>query len=292
MIRRKIGSRGVNISDEDNVDMVGEDLEEVHTISERGFGSNDADRSLKLSEKVMKSRNRSCDDVPNEDEAVSHDIECMCDVCRKSFFRKPDEISWNCPYCGQKFAVDDLEEVDTMSENPYKDVVVSDEQSVLRQDRFRAVFEERRSGKWEDGRKEQISLELGSDEYNEYVDDLQENHPDQPDDAFHAALEKRNEDMVTKNFDTDADNLEAQKVSSKNGETTVDIQKREEMQKRDRHAIAVREAIAAAALTDTLTDDQLARAITSDNMILYDKGVKPDEYIEALKEYVLDEPSL
>ena len=66
------------------------------------------------------------------------------------------------------------------------------------------------------------------------------------------------------------------------------------MQKRELHGKAVRRAIEAAALTETLTDDQLARMITDDNVVLYNESVKPDEYVEALKNYVVgdNEPSL
>lgn len=297
MIRKRIGSQRVCISEEartqqekeDDVDMIDDDLEEVHTMCEDAC----ADHLTKLSEKAAAVRNRRMDlESSVSDKAVSHEEECTCDICMKSFFRHEDASSWDCPYCGQKYTSEDFEEIDTMSENPYKDVVLTEEQRLERQNHFRKIFDEKRNGIWEDNRKEQMSLELGSDEYNEYVDDLHENHPDAPDDAFHALLEKQNEDMVTKNFDNDADNQAAKKAKSVSGENSVSIQKREEMQKRDIHARAVRDVIAAAALTETLTDDVLARAITTDNPILYDKSVKPDEYAEALKEYVLDEPSL
>lgn len=292
MFRKTIGSRNRGISEEDSVDMIDDELEEIHMMREQNESdTSDAARREKLSKKAAIVRNRRSDtEMFVSDERATHDVECTCDLCMKSFLRKPDAKFWTCPFCGHKYELEDLEEVDTMSENPYKDMVVSESHLDERRNHFRSIFD-KKSETWEDGRKEQISLELGSEEYEEYLDDLQRNDPENPDDKFHAKLEKHNEDMVTKNFDT-TDNPEAEKAQRNDiKETSAKIQAREEMQKRDIHAKAVREAIAAAALTETLTDDQLARAITSDNVVLYDKSVKPDEYVDALKEYVT-EPSL
>ena len=285
MIRKRIGSSYSNVTSDDDINDDAADLEELLSIGESS--SSDDERRDILALRAFEARDKHSDlDVDNK----SHDLECTCDVCMKSFFRNPDEINIVCPYCGHKFQIEDLEEIDMMQDNPYKETVFSNERSVERQKRFQNLFQHRPET-WEDGRKEQISLELGSDEYGEYVDDLSRNNPKNPDDTFHQNLERHNENLVTKQYDVPQENPEAAKSYEKSGETSISIQKREEMQKRSLHAAAVREAIAAAALTPSLTDDQLAHAITTDNEVLYNSGIKPDEYVEALKDYVV-EPSL
>ena len=290
MIRKKIGSKSCEIDTEDNIDIVDvidEDLQEISVVGEPDFSDESGDiRRNELSKRAAEFRNKHSDlnDFVSE-EVATHNIECTCDVCMKSFFRKSDSKSWDCPYCGHKYELEDLEEINTLQENPYKDIQVSDTRAQERRQRFQNLFQHR-SDTWEDGRKEQISLELGSDEYEEYLDDLQSNNPENSNDSFHDRLEQHNEDLVTKNYDG-LDNPESAKLEDSSLDDAAKMQRREEMQKRDIHAIAVRETIAAAALTETLSDDQLARAITTDNEVLYDRNVKPDEYINALKEYVV-----
>lgn len=292
MIRKKIGSNKNNISLEDDVDFLdSDDLEQIASIGESDI-SEDNDRYDVLSSRALEFRNNRSfiEDAVVENSVNKHGVECTCNFCMKSFFRKENSIVWMCPYCGHKYEVEDLEEVNTLQDNPYKDIVQSDQRAKDRKRRFQNVFQ-RRSETWQDGRKEQLSLEMGSDEYGEYIDDLARNNPENSDDTFHDKLEQHNEDLVTKQYDTPQENPETAKLQGKAGEDSVSVQKREEMQKRNLHAVAVREAIAAASLTESLTDDQLARAITTDNEILYNKSVKPDEYVEALKDYVVG-PSL
>ena len=292
MIRKKIGSNKNSISVEDDIDFLeSDDLEQVVSIGESDV-CEDNNRRNALSLRAAESRNSRSfiEDAVIENSVNQHGVECTCNFCMKSFFRKEDSIVWTCPYCGHKYEVEDLEEVNTLQDNPYKNIAQSDQRAKNRQRRFQNVFQ-RHTETWQDGRKEQLSLEMGSDEYGEYVDDLARNNSENPDDTFHDKLEQHNEDLVTKQYDTPQENPETAKSQGKAGEDSVSVQKREEMQKRDLHAVAVREAIAAASLTESLTDDQLARAITTDNEILYNKSVKPDEYVEALKDYVVG-PSL
>lgn len=287
MGRKKIGSNRAMVSPEDNLDAVGfDELEEVSSIGDSRKTENDSRRAT-LSMKIMDVRNRRSS---GEEVTVNRDLECTCDLCMKSFFRKEGEVEWHCPYCGHKFEAEYLEEVDTMQENPYKDANMSDEQSKERKRRLQTIFHQR-TDTWQDGRKEQLSLEMGSDEYGEYVDDLANNRPDKEDDSFHARLAQRNADLVTKQYDSPKENEESAKLDHNVGEDSIAMQKREEMQKRDLHDDAVREAIAAASVTASTSDDQLARSISAENVILYNRSIKPDEYIEALKDYVV-EPSL
>lgn len=274
MGRRKIGSRKVeNI--EDNIDMIDDSLSEYSVVASHGH------RFAELSEVSVKPKKM---DVHLIQQA---ETECICDVCLKAFYHKADETEWYCPNCGTKYQSEALEELHVTQDGTETSQKLADCAEKRRVNG--GIFLVRKKENWEDNRKEQISLEQGSAEYLEYQEDLQEMDPFRGEDEFHQKLEQYNEDLVTKNYDTD-DNPEApDDYESLN--MAVKLQHLEEMQKRDLHPKAVRSAIAAASLTETLTDDQLARAITTDNVILYDKGVKPDEYVEALTDYVIDGPS-
>lgn len=289
MVRKKIFSKNSNSSLDDDVDIaLTDDLEPVSSV-----GSNEYLQSngiaFHMQQQMQKFRNNNVSS-DSQDIQSSSELACECDICMKSFFRKQNDVSWACPYCGHKMQKDDLEELNEMQDNSYKNLNVSECRAIDRRAKFQHLLQSR-SDNWQDGRKEQLSLEMGSDEYSEYVDDLSFNCPDKDSDSFHVRLEQYNEDLVTKGYDSPYENEESAKLDKDIGETPVEIQKREEMQKRDLHVHAVREAIAASELTESLSDDALARAITSDNIILYNKSVKPDEYIEALKEYVV-EPSM
>lgn len=293
MFRKRIGSVSKNISLDDDVDMIDEDLTEVSSIG-GSMSSDNASvvRRQKLSQIAANVRNRRESDVVSDTSADkdSHDVECTCDICMKTFIHKSTDKEWSCPFCGHKMEVEDLEEVNELQENPYKDQM-DEKRTRESTKRFSRIFH-RSSETWQDGNKEQISLEQGSEEYGEYVDDLQANNPEKDDDTFHDALEEHNENLVTKAYDDTSENPEVKE--QRKGESAADVKKREEMQKRELHGKAVRRAIEAAALTETLTDDQLARMITDDNVVLYNESVKPDEYVEALKNYVVgdNEPSL
>ena len=294
MFRKRIGSAVSKTSVEDEIDMVDEELETMSSIGESGLSDDTSVvRREKLSKVAATVRNKREDDFVSESSAddKSHDVECTCDICMKTFMHKSTDKIWTCPFCGHKIEVeDDLEEVNELQENPYKEMM-DEKRTQESTKRFLKIFNHS-SETWQDGRKEQISLELGSEEYGEYIDDLQANNPEKADDSFHTQLETHNEDLVTKAYDDATENPEVHE--KRKGESAVDIKKREEMQKRELHGKAVRRAIEAAALTETLTDDQLARMITDDNVVLYNESVKPDEYVEALKDYVVgdNEPSL
>lgn len=49
---------------------------------------------------------------------------------------------------------------------------------------------------WTNEDKNQIHLGLGSDEYEEYIEDLQEHNPSKPSDEMHIELEERNQNLA------------------------------------------------------------------------------------------------
>lgn len=241
-------------------------------------------------------------DVAREDALVSHMEKCgkekrsdnpsddwisqVCEQCHKLFYvsRKESNHDPVCPYCWYS-AVHEEEEEAGFVPSECEEQTLSNLEVKAAQSSTRMRVRMERSGKWENTAKEQISLEPGSEEYREYLDDLEAQDPLQPDDPFHQTLEERNENLVTKLYEKPKDNPEAE-------EDEHGLLKKQpilnEAMKRAIHADAVRTAIAEAAKTQTMTDDQLARAITTDNPVLYDPSVKVDEYDDVLADYVLE----
>lgn len=229
----------------------------------------ESDRKMRLSEKA-----RLCQ--CSENGAKQPENLVFCEACRKWFRNtaKPGE-EVRCPYCGTKF--------EQASELHVFDPNLSNQDKA----RLYAKVQEQllKKEKWEDTRKEQISLEMGSSEYLERVEDLKLHDPFRPDDEMHAVLEEYNEDLVLKGMEKEAENPYAS-----DDDRILEIEQRRnlEREKRSLHAKAVRTAIASAAITETLADDQLARAITTDNELLYDPTVKPRDYVRKLDEYIQD----
>ena len=214
--------------------------------------------------------------------------EHICEVCHKIFFTKPNVINPCCPHCGAKLVNEDIRELHVTRER-------DDEakETVKRLDRVASKLARRLSmvsssqDTWTNESREQVSLEMGSDEYEEYVEDLKASDPMKPDDQAHLELEKHNADLVTKLYDK-VDNPEYKEDLDAERPDRLKIQ--HEAMKRSVHWNAVKAAIEAARTTDTLSDDQLAVAITTDNPILYDNGVTMGQYDDRLAEYVKDKP--
>lgn len=217
-------------------------------------------------------------------------IEYECDICHKVSYHKVIERDWCCPYCGYHHDPTVYEEVSAIQKNSLSvDVLARLEEISRRPEPHRQgiVIEPLKVDVWVDGRKEQISLEPGSAEYLEYVEDLAAQDPFRPDDKRHVQLEQHNENLVTKKYDSPDENPEADE-----GVSAAEVHKRqkiyEQQLKRAEHTKAVRAAIAAAAATPGLSDDKLARMITTDNPALYDPSVNPDDYDEAVVDYVME----
>lgn len=221
-----------------------------------------------LADKICKMQTESSEIRGSDDNLI------FCEYCRK-WFRSTakDGEEVRCPYCGMK--------LESASELHVTDPSLSNEDKARLLDMARVQNTDK--SKWEDTRKEQISLEMGSVEYLERVEDLKLHDPFRPDDEMHAELEERNEDLVMKRMEDLAENPFAEKEKRL---YEIEMRRNLEREKRSLHAKAVRTAIASAAITETLADDQLARAITTDNELLYDPTVKPKDYVEKLDEFV------
>lgn len=211
--------------------------------------------------------------------------ECICDICHKSFWRKPDAESVSCPYCHSPYVMtSELEEVNVFQEHTARADAVHIE------DLDPADFEVEEilafSENWQDSRKEQISLEMGSSEYKEYLDDLANNSPDKMDDRMHVQMEEYNQDLVTKNYDAEfEDNPESDHDESN---YTQDLQVRKKFEKQAIHAAVMSAAMDRAQSTKSDRDDQVVRTIAQDNLVMRDPGVSVEDYENKINEYVMD----
>ena len=274
------------VSDDDFISDEIDDLNDEHIESE-----DVVNRRLALAECIekqkMKQRNSSDSSTNIDDDADK--IEGTCDMCHKSFWYKPTDKDVVCPNCGSHQMIEELEEIHVTQHNDATFArqeqlsAKAREQQLRRQQMIMTNVED----KWQDTRKEQMSLEPGSADYQEYVEDLKEHNPFKPEDEMHQALEERNEDLVTKIYDK-RDNPEVKESDLRVVDSASKIKAREEQQKCSIHTQAVKAALASAVYTESLSDDALANAITTDNPVLYDSSIKPDEYIKAVEDYVME----
>lgn len=132
--------------------------------------------------------------------------------------------------------------------------------------------------------KEQLSLDMGSAEYQEYCDDLQEVDPYKPDDEWHEKLEEHNE-----NHD---DVLSDKAEKAQNQELGADKQSyRKRMYKESMFTAVKSAAITEAISTDSTVDDVAASRMNQADNILenlqYDNGISEDDYLpKALTKYL------
>lgn len=125
---------------------------------------------------------------------------------------------------------------------------------------------------WVNDDKSQHSLMLGSDGYDDYIEDLAENSVDNPDDEMHAQLEAYNEDLASELAERAS--LEA------DPDKTAKIARRQEKQ-----AIAGR-IYGAAELrtrsTATRLDDAILERLEISNDLVYDDSITPDKLDDAV----------
>jgi hypothetical protein len=257
------------------------DLEEIHLT--RSSSEDDIDRRVKLDNQMKKLSDRKKD----VDFVVSDRIEHICDVCHKSFFVNKDAVSFVCPHCGYHVSLDDAEEMHvTNHDGIASDMVVKLNEKAVR-DRRRRFARNDSVDTWSDDNRTQISLEQGSDEYEEYVEDLKLQDPFRPDDDMHTELEEHNAELVTKLYNQ-ADKVELSAEDPNEGRGYIKEKIVSEAVKRSVHANAVRSALKAASKTDKISDDELAQAITTDNPFLYNPAVAINEYDDRIVDYVME----
>ena len=142
-------------------------------------------------------------------------------------------------------------------------------------DEYYCGCESKKSEWYNDAKAGGTSLALGSEEYQEYVDDQFENSPEAPDDIDHVILEKHNV------RDLNAESREDKQKYEKT-ETARRGYRNREFKETQMGSIRER-AIKGAAQTESKVDDVRARNLPKGlDDVLYNDGVTADEYDDIL----------
>lgn len=128
---------------------------------------------------------------------------------------------------------------------------------------------------WDNDSRNQTSLALGSDTYDDYIEDLQENDPGKPDDEMHVELEEHNENL-------------AEKLAERATKSDVTMKKKivwqmaKQAEAKRVHTQAVRRALS----TPSTEDDAKLKQLEKSNSLIYDDGVTPDNYDDVYHDIV------
>lgn len=133
--------------------------------------------------------------------------------------------------------------------------------------------------KWEDDAKNQTSLLPGSDGYEDYIEDLEENAVDRPDDEMHMQLEAYNEQL--------AEQLAEKASQDMNPDRTRKIAWQQD--KRSQIARIRSEMSVRAKQTDTKADDVMLERMDRSDSLVYDDSVTPDSYEDVYEGIVFGE---
>lgn len=256
-----------------------DDLDVVDVFGSKHDIDDSDDRNLRLMKKSKEASRKRARQADNYVVDVEKDnlLECLCPNCGHVFYRKIEEEDVSCPYCQAKHHFEEAEEVHLTRQaeqetTKLEKLVAKDKQQKRRQQFI--VFKPLDTH--ENDAKTQTSLQMGTVEYNEYVEDLQESNPAKPDDDFHVDLEARNA------------TLREEMAAVAAGKETGDLFERKavnESAKRDLHDEAMAAALMYAGYTETRADDLKLSKIGIDNPLLHDMGISPEDYQEKLEEF-------
>lgn len=265
----------------DDIMVMDDDLDIVDVFGgSRSNDTNDDDRNLRLMQKSKDaSRKRAVQsDTYVVDTSKDNLVECLCPNCGHVFYIGRDEQDVDCPYCQTKHHFEEAEELhltrqaEVQEMTKLEKLVAKDKQQKRRQQFI--VFKPLDT--YENDAKTQTSLQMGTAEYNEYVEDLKEQAPSAPDDAFHVDLEDRNAA------------LRETMVAVAAGKETGDLVERKaagEAMKREIHDEARAVALVHAGYTETKSDDLKLSKLGIDNPLIHDMGVSVDDYEAALEDF-------
>ena len=244
-----------------------EDLEEVTVTS-----SSSVERVQKLMSKKLSSRA-----TPEglSDNYVVLQAGIICVKCGMIFF-PPENDGWVvCPNCQARQRTEPVEEVSIL--NPNQDMEKAERlmQQAERQKRRSGIALNHQSDTHFNDAKNQISLQLGSVEYREYLEDLQEHNPMKADDQFHEKLEQHNESVPVDMAEANADDTPMDEFLERKAQ--------DEVGKRQWHRSALGAVALLASATSLQADDFVVDRIGVDNAALHDVNVRPSEYQDALQ---------
>ena len=246
-------------------------LEEVSVTS-----SSSSERVQKL---MSKKPNRSRS-LPEEDfnNCVVVESGVICVKCGMIFFPPKAEEWVVCPGCQARQHMEPVEEIHIL--NPNQDMQKAERliQSAERQKRRAGISLTAKSDTHFNDAKNQLSLQMGTVEYREYVEDLQEHNPMKADDQFHQALEQHNEQVP----------VEMEETNNTDNATDEFLERKaqDEIGKRQWHNAALGAVAMMASFTERQADDAVVSRIGIDNAALHDVTIRPDEYQGALETLV------
>lgn len=130
--------------------------------------------------------------------------------------------------------------------------------------------------RWTNDERNQTSLFLGSDGYDDYIEDLEESSPLQEDDEMHVKLEEHNAELVERL---------SEKASKGDATTEHRLAKRAEKQAMAAEVYA--DALQKARSTPGVEDDNAVKKMGDDNSLIYNDGVSPDTYEDTFDDLTL-----
>ena len=207
------------------------------------------------------------------------ELSCVCENCGHIFYYEATAEECRCPKCQAKYYFEPAEEISVIQTEGVmfnQDKLKSLRERVAEYDRQGgAVTMQKAKDTHSDDAKSQISLEQGSAEYKEYVEDIQESNPSTAEtDEFHEQLEEHNEDLPE---DLQEDFLE-------NNDDAQDLTNRRSnnmSQKREIHADIIAALAVIAAGTVTRRDDEMLKKLEVENSAMRDVTVQADDYADA-----------
>lgn len=250
-----------------------EELEEVHVTSSSG-----SDRMQKLMSKKSTAVRSGVD--KNWDNCMIVQSGIICVKCGMIFFPAVAEEWVVCPNCQARQHMEPVEEVSIL--NPNQDMERAERlmQKAERQKRRKGFALGRQADTHFNDAKDQFSLQLGSAEYREYLEDLQDHNPMKANDEFHEKLAKHNEQVP----------VVLQQANDSDGpvEEFLERKAQDEVGKLQLHRSAIGAVAMMAAFTQWHADDAVVERIGTDNAAMKDVNVRPDEYQDALKNLVVE----
>lgn len=270
----------------DSVDM---DTTLVAVDSVCGHSSDSTgDRASKLAQKSREVSRRKAMKPISDTEPVrwDKDLVVLCENCGHVFYRKDNSEDFSCPYCQAKHHFEPAEEVLLTRDNErdltkFEKLVTKEKEQERRRQMagsLAAMIKPVTQDTHFNDAKSQSSLQMGSAEYKEYVEDLQEQAPSAPDDQFH-------EDLEVHNAALDEEMILA--VGEKPMGDFFERKAINEANKREFHDEVMGRLKVEASKTERESDDIAVSRIGMDNEFFNDVTLSDAEYAKRLTEYGL-----
>lgn len=276
---------GIRVDDNVEPD---QDLVVVDVMASCVSTDSDERRILLMQKKMESDRRKASEKLFLQTESVRQDeaLCCVCENCGYVFYRQDDSEFFSCPHCQAKHHFEPAEELFvTREENldlaRLEKLTMKEKEASRRKQaglKPRVTAQDTRV----DDAKTQTSLEMGSDEYQAYLEDLQEKDPAKPDDEFHVALEAQNAGETV-----DGEPLEEESQDGSSDSThRVERKAQAASAKLEIHDEVMVELKQEAARTKTKQDDIALSKVSEDNPALWDVNVSDTEYADALEDMV------